>query len=116
MEGSEFGTDRESEGAKGGGRLGLELRDSRRDRALAEDRTDAASDLSVAPGRVAREVEGLSLFVEAEILLRIDPRIDLVEPWVSDFAIGKVFPSALSEVVEELGGALPFSLDLLEGC
>lgn len=80
MEGSEFGRDRESEGVRGGGRLGLELRDSRRDRALVEDRTDAASDLSAAPGRVAREAEGLSLLVEAEILLRIDSRIDLVEP------------------------------------
>jgi len=80
VEGSEFGRDRENEGVRGGGRLGLELRDSRRDRALVEDRTDAASDLSAAPGRVAREAEGLSLLVEAEILLRIDSRIDLVEP------------------------------------
>jgi hypothetical protein len=105
------------EGARRGGRLGLEPRDSRRDRPLAEDRTDAASDLSGALTRVDNEAEGLSLFVvEAEILLRSDPRMDREEPCVSDLEIGKVLPSTVSEVAEELAKVPPFSPDLFEGC
>lgn len=113
-DGSELGVG--FEGARVGGMLGLEPRDSRRDRPLADDRTEAASDLSRAVTRVDNEAEGLSLLVEAEILLRSDPRRDREEPCVSDLEIGKVLPSTPSEVAEELARVPPFSPDLFEGC
>lgn len=102
----------------GGGRPGLEPRDSLRERPLAEDFTDAASDLSIGGEfKTGAEFVGLlSLSLLDEILLRMDPRMDLVDPWVSALLIGKVLPSGLSETAEELVDGFPLSPDRFEGC
>lgn len=116
VDGSELGADLEPLVRIAGGRFGLEPRDSRRDRPLVEDFTEATSDLSIGGAMVDDEFVGLlSLSLLDEILLRIDPRMDLDDPWVSDFEIGSVLPSGLSEAAEELVEGCPFSLGLFEG-
>lgn len=113
VDGSDPGTGLTPFVSTGDGRLPLEPRDSLRERPLVEDFIDAASDLSTGEGMTADEFVGLlSLSLLDEILLRMDPRIDLVDPIVSDFEIGKVLPSG----AEEPDDWFPLSPERFEGC
>lgn len=118
VDGSELGEDLELFVRIVGGRFGLEPRDSRRERPLVEDFTDATSDLSIEGAMTGVGLVGLlslSLSLLDEILLRKDPLRDLDDPWVSDLEIGRVLPSGLSERAEEFVDGLPFSPALFEG-
>lgn len=104
VDGSELGEDLELLVRIVGGMFGLEPRDSRRERPLVEDFTDATSDLSIEgamTGAVFIGLLSLSLSLLDDILLRNDPRMDLDDPWVSDLEIGRVLPSGPSETAEE---------------
>lgn len=113
VDGSELGEDLELLVRIVGVMFGLEPRDSRRERPLVEDFTDATSDLSIGGATTGAGFVGmlslsLSLSLLDEIsLLRKDPRMDLDDPWVSDLEIGRVLPSGLSETAEELVDGLP---------
>lgn len=113
VDGSELGVDLELLVRIVGGIFGLEPRDSRRERPLVEDFTEATSDLSIEGATTGAGFVGLlslslSLSLLDEILFRKDPRMDLDDPWVSDLEIGKVLPSGLRETAEELVDGPPF--------